>query len=108
MSILHELGTILLRKLPAENAHKLTIKALGKGLGPKSNTSTPSGLEVNVGGLSLPNPVGLAAGFDKDCEVSTPMLAAGFGFANPGFHCWQVLKKYQAQSFWKKIHRKPF
>jgi dihydroorotate dehydrogenase len=84
MSILHELGTILLRKLPAENAHKLTIKALSKGLGPKSNSSTPSSLEVNVGGLSLPNPVGLAAGFDKDCEVSTPMLAAGFGFVECG------------------------
>ena len=68
----------------AIHAHKLTIKALGKGLGPKSNTSTPSGLEVNVGGLSLPNPVGLAAGFDKDCEVSTPMLAAGFGFVECG------------------------
>jgi dihydroorotate dehydrogenase len=84
MSILHELGTILLRKLPAENAHKLTIKALGKGLGPKSNSSISSGLEINVGGLTLPNPVGLAAGFDKDCEVSTPMLAAGFGFVECG------------------------
>jgi len=81
---MHELGTVLLRKLPAENAHKLTIKALGGGLGPKFRASISSNLAINVGGLNLPNPVGLAAGFDKDCEVSTPMLAAGFGFVECG------------------------
>ena len=84
MSLMHELGTVLLRKLPAENAHKLTIKALGGGLGPKFRASISSNLAINVGGLNLPNPVGLAAGFDKDCEVSTPMLAAGFGFVECG------------------------
>jgi len=81
---MHELGTVLLRKLPAENAHKLTIKALGGGLGPKFRASISSNLAINVGGLNLPNPIGLAAGFDKDCEVSTPMLAAGFGFVECG------------------------
>jgi len=84
MSLMHELGTVLLRKLPAENAHKLTIKALGGGLGPKFRASISSNLAINVGGLNLPNPIGLAAGFDKDCEVSTPMLAAGFGFVECG------------------------
>lgn len=84
MSLMHELGTVLLRKLPAENAHKLTIKALGGGLGPKFRASISSNLAINVGGLNLPNPVGLAAGFDKDCEVSKPMLAAGFGFVECG------------------------
>jgi len=81
---MHELGTVLLRKLPAENAHKLTIKALGGGLGPKFRASISSNLAINVGGLNLPNPIGLAAGFDKDCEVSTPVLAAGFGFVECG------------------------
>ena len=84
MSLMHELGTVLLRKLPAENPHKLTIKALGGGLGPKFRASISSNLAINVGGLNLPNPIGLAAGFDKDCEVSTPMLAAGFGFVECG------------------------
>jgi len=84
MSLFYKAGTAALRVLPAETAHKATIKALKAGLGPVSNTAEIHELRTEVGGLSLPNPVGLAAGFDKDCEVPDAMLAAGFGFVECG------------------------
>ena len=84
MSLFYKAGTAAMRALPAERAHKATIKALKAGLGPVvKKTDTPE-LMTRVGGLALPNPVGLAAGFDKDCEVPDAMLAAGFGFVECG------------------------
>jgi len=84
MSLFYKAGTAALRVLPAETAHKTTIKALKAGLGPVANTADIVELRTEVGGLSLPNPVGLAAGFDKNCEVPDAMLAAGFGFVECG------------------------
>jgi dihydroorotate dehydrogenase len=84
MSIFYKVGTSALRRLPAERAHTTTIKALRAGLGPKANAKAFPELAVKVGGLSLPNPVGLAAGFDKDCDVPDAMLDAGFGFVECG------------------------
>ena len=84
MSLVYKVGTAVLRALPAEPAHKTTIKALKAGLGPVGVTLEVPELETDVGGLRLPNPVGLAAGFDKDCEVPDAMLAAGFGFVECG------------------------
>lgn len=80
----YKLGTALMRTLPAERAHVTTIKALRAGLGPKAKCISRPELATQVGGLSLPNPVGLAAGFDKDCDVPDAMLAAGFGFVECG------------------------
>ena len=60
--------------LDAERAHGLTIKALKTlppGIGPKPDPM----LAVTVAGLDFPNPVGLAAGFDKNAEVFGQMLA---------------------------------
>ena len=84
MSLFYKAGTSLLRLLPAEKAHKATIKALCAGLGPKAPAYIDDALKTQMGGLSLPNPVGLAAGFDKDCDVPDAMLAAGFGFVECG------------------------
>jgi len=84
MSFLYKVGTAALRALPAEPAHKTTIKALKAGLGPVAPRTDISELKTEVGGLKLPNPVGLAAGFDKDCEVPDAMLTAGFGFVECG------------------------
>ena len=84
MTFIYKAGTALIRNLPAETAHKATIKALRAGLGPKVKTSNFPSLKTDVGGLTLANPVGLAAGFDKDAEVAGPMLAAGFGFVECG------------------------
>lgn len=73
-----------LRFLDAETAHNLTISALYRGLNPfKVPPGTPQ-LATKVLGLELPNPVGIAAGFDKNAEVPDQMLAMGFGFAEVG------------------------
>ena len=84
MTFLYKTATALVRRLPAETAHKATIKALKAGLGPISIQVNDPMLETTIGGLSLPNAVGLAAGFDKDAEVPDAMLAAGFGFVECG------------------------
>ena len=84
MSFLYKTATALMRTLPAETAHRTTIKALKTGLGPVTVKKPDPVLSINVGGLELSNPVGLAPGFDKDAEVPDAMLAAGFGFVECG------------------------
>ena len=84
MSLIYKAGTALLRRLPAERAHVTTVKLLRAGLGPQTGEITSPALKTSVGGLTLPNPVGLAAGFDKDCDVPDAMLNAGFGFVECG------------------------
>lgn len=84
MPFLYKFATAAARTLPAETAHKTTVKALKAGLGPVTTKKNPPELTTLVGGLTLPNPVGLAAGFDKDGEVPDAMLAAGFGFVECG------------------------
>lgn len=84
MSLIYKMGTAAMRMLPAERAHNTTIKALKAGLGPVAVKTASPELVTQVGGLTLPNPVGLAAGFDKDCQVPDAMLAAGFGFVECG------------------------
>ena len=83
MGVLHKLGTALVKTLPPETAHRTALRALSLGLGPK-HTPAHDSLKTEIAGLSLPNPIGLAAGFDKDAEVSDAMLAAGFGFVECG------------------------
>ena len=69
--------------LDAERAHRLTIAAL-KAM-PVGKPAAPDPvLGVEVAGLSFANPVGLAAGFDKDAEVPAQMLGLGFGFVEVG------------------------
>ena len=84
MSLIYKTGTALLRRLPAERAHVTTVKLLRAGFGPKGGVISSDVLKTSVGGLELPNPVGLAAGFDKDCDVPDAMLGAGFGFVECG------------------------
>ena len=84
MSLFYKFGTAALRTLSAETAHNTTIKALAAGLGPVALSVPRPELETYVGGLSLPSPVGLAAGFDKNAQVPDAMLRAGFGFTECG------------------------
>lgn len=72
-----------LRRLDPERAHGLAIAALRAGAGPRAPAADPR-LAVTVAGLRFANPVGLAAGFDKNAEVPGSMLAAGFGFVEVG------------------------
>ena len=83
MSAFYDLGLKAIKTLDPERAHGAALKALKFGLGPKAETSFPE-LATEIAGLKLPNPIGLAAGFDKDAEVIDPMLAAGFGFVEAG------------------------
>ncbi len=84
MSLAFALAKPLLQALDAEQAHHFTIQALKfgprLGKGPISSIS----LKSRVFGLDFPNPVGLAAGFDKNAEVPDAMLAQGFGFVEIG------------------------
>jgi dihydroorotate dehydrogenase len=83
---LADFGTRLFRRLPPETAHAATIQALKTGIGlpaisPKQwNTA----VKLPNARLQLFNPVGLAAGFDKNAEVFGPMARFGFGFVECG------------------------
>lgn len=80
---LFPLAKPLLHALDAETAHKLTIRALALTR-PMAAPQDSSGLAVELFGRAFPNPVGLAAGFDKQCEVPDRLLALGFGFVELG------------------------
>ncbi len=84
MSGFYDLARPLLFRLDAENAHNLTLKALKTGLAPKHAAVSDPALKVALWGRHFPNPVGLAAGFDKNAEVIGPMLGLGFGFVEAG------------------------
>lgn len=83
MNDLHGIVTRALRSVDPEDAHTWALRGLKLGLGPRASADDPI-LACDVAGLSLPNPVGLAAGFDKNAEVFAPMLSAGFGMVECG------------------------
>lgn len=84
MSVLHTLATQALSHLfDPETAHDLALKGLEMGLGPVAPTPDPV-LATELVGMKLPNPIGLAAGFDKNARVPQSMLRAGFGFVECG------------------------
>jgi dihydroorotate dehydrogenase len=75
----------LLFKLDPERAHELTLKTMQSGLMPFPGPAVRNqALEVTLWGLKFPNPVGLAAGFDKNAEVIGPAFKLGFGFVEVG------------------------
>lgn len=83
MKLIEKFGLTALKTLPPEPAHRAALRALRFGFGPRHTSEHPN-LRTEIAGLSLPNPVGLAAGFDKDAEVPDAMLRAGFGFVECG------------------------
>jgi len=96
MSDLHGLATRALRWLDPEDAHTAALAGLKLGLGPVAAKDVPVlACELGAGSgapIRLPNPVGLAPGFDKNAEVFAAMLRAGFGFVE----CGTVTPKPQA------------
>jgi dihydroorotate dehydrogenase len=85
MPDLYRLIRPALRLLPAETAHELVLKALETGYGlPVSSAADPPVLRQRFWGREFPNPIGLAAGFDKDARVPDAMLQLGFGFVETG------------------------
>jgi len=78
------LGLSALRRLDPEAAHGLAMRALAAGLAPRPGPVRTPRLAVTLAGMDLPNPVGLAAGFDKNATAIAPLGEAGFGFLEVG------------------------
>jgi dihydroorotate dehydrogenase len=74
----------ILRALPPETAHRLTLGALAAGLGGRARVPDPPALAQRLWGRDFPNPIGIAAGFDKDAQVHDALLRLGFGFVEVG------------------------
>ncbi len=84
MSLADRAALAALRRFDPETAHGLALRALQAGLGPRGGAITSPRLKVRLAGLDLPNPLGLAAGFDKNAVAVGPLLRAGFGFVEVG------------------------
>lgn len=78
------LATAALRGLPPERAHRLALWALRRGLVPRRAEQDDVLLATRAFGLDFPNPIGLAAGFDKDAVAFAAALDLGFGFVEVG------------------------
>ena len=84
MKALEAIGLAALRRIDPETAHGLALKALNTGLGPRSGPVTSTRLATDLAGLNLPNPIGLAAGFDKNATALHALARTGFGFLEVG------------------------
>ena len=80
--MLFDLARPALFAIDPERAHRLTVRALA--LAGRRGPPTAGALAIDVAGLGFPNPLGMAAGFDKDAEVPDQLLGLGFGFAEVG------------------------
>lgn len=70
--------------LEPEQAHELTLKTLESGVYPRPASADDARLATKVWDLAMPNPFGIAAGFDKDARVPDAVLGMGFGHAEIG------------------------
>ncbi len=84
LSALASLLTPLLRSMDAERAHNLALRGLEAGLAGAQATPDDPALEIRALGLAFPNPIGLAAGFDKNATAVAPLLRLGFGCVEAG------------------------
>ncbi len=84
MKPLERIGLALLHRMDPERAHALSLRALKAGLAPLPRPFTSPRLGAEIAGLALPNPLGLAAGYDKNAEALAPLARAGFGFIEAG------------------------
>ena len=83
-SLIERAGMAVLSRIDPERAHDLALAALRRGLAPLPRRVTSERLRVRLAGLELDNPVGLAAGFDKNAVALAPLCRAGFGFVETG------------------------
>jgi len=84
MKLLESFGLAALRRMDPEKAHGLALRGLRAGLGPTAGPATTPRLRTMLAGLDLPNPIGLAAGFDKNAEALEALARSGFGFVEVG------------------------
>jgi len=81
---LERIAVRALHGLEPERAHSLALQLLRAGLGPRGGPVTSPRLRTRLAGLDLPNPLGIAAGFDKNADAIRALLAAGPGFVEIG------------------------
>lgn len=84
MSLSERIGLSVLRLLDPETAHGFALRALNAGLVSTPGPVTSPRLSTSLAGLTLPNPVGLAAGLDKNSSAVAPLMRTGFGFVETG------------------------
>jgi len=77
-------ATRAVRLLGPEAAHRATVRAMASPFAPRFCVDADPMLRVRLAGIDFPNPLGLAAGFDKNAEVPDAMLRLGFGFVEVG------------------------
>ena len=82
--VVYRLVRPLLRALPPETAHQLTVAVLAAGLAGRAHEPDPPSLRQRLWGFDFPNPIGIAAGFDKDARARAALLRLGFGFVEVG------------------------
>lgn len=80
-----KLAQPMLMAVPPEDAHEMALRVLELGLVPGNRTAVdPISLKQMLFGLEFPNPIGVAAGFDKDARVPDALMALGCGFSEVG------------------------
>lgn len=84
LAAVFDIARPLLFALEPEQAHELTLKSLEMGVYPRNSAPDDPRLAVDAWGLAFPNPLGIAAGFDKDARVCDAVLGMGLGFAEAG------------------------
>lgn len=84
MSDLYDIGTALLRRLPAEAAHGLALGALAHGFGPHRPPIADPRLQSVFCGRTIPVPIGVSAGFDKNARAIGGVFSLGTGFVEVG------------------------
>lgn len=84
MRLIDRAGLAILHRFDPEVAHGLSLKALNAGLVPGPGPITSPRLGTRLAGLDLANPIGLAAGLDKNAEALAPLARCGFGFLEVG------------------------
>lgn len=80
----YRLAAPLIGRIDPEDAHRLAINGLRLGLAPADRGVDDAALSTRLWGRSFPNPIGLAAGFDKNAEAPDALLGSGFGFVEVG------------------------
>jgi dihydroorotate dehydrogenase len=84
MTFTERLALAALHKCDPERAHSLSLTALRLGLAPAPGPFASPRLATSLAGMALPNPVGLAAGYDKNAEALPALMASGFGWLEVG------------------------
>ena len=84
LGAVYGLARPLLNALSPEQAHELTLRSLELGIHPRAHTPDDARFALSAFGLTFPNPLGVAAGFDKDARVADAVLGMGFAFAEIG------------------------